>query len=120
MNVLENQSQDKYKIKTENLENFNLHDEIVKIFMASGVPAEKVAIIITHPDFTKCATMNNEHQKTFLSYFFYRFIAHSIGDVPPSIRLCLHAGGTPSEWLDNFRVNVVRYIIDRKILDKVN
>lgn len=98
----------------------NLTDEIIKYLRDANVPAAQASVIINSDLFNKAANSPLELQKSFLILLFYQIIGYTLGDVPWSIRLCLTQSGEPREWLDNIKVNVLRYILDHDILAKIN
>lgn len=103
----------------EAIENIDLTREINNLLCYYNLSQQQKDIILQHDFFKNSIGKDPIQQKALLTMLFYRLIVHNVDYVPKNIRLCLVAHGTPIEWLDNVKLNIIPYIIHINLLEKL-
>jgi hypothetical protein len=100
-------------------EQINLVDEVIKAFRDNGFSEEEIAYIESLPTIQYAYKLPLYEQMSALCSLFYQLVYYNCPSAPVGLRYYMVIENDPVLWMDGIKINVIPYIREKKILERM-
>jgi len=97
----------------------NLIDEVVKVFQDNNFSEEEITFFKSLPSIMYAYDKPIYEQMSALCSAFYQIVYYTHPNAPIDLRYYMVINNDPNLWLDGVRLNIVPYIREKKILERL-